>query len=113
MELSDLKIFTAVVQEGGITRATERLNRVQSNVTTRVRQLEDRLQTKLFDRQGKRLILTPAGRTLLDYADRLLALADEAEAALQEKTPRGLFRLGSRESTAAVRLPGPLSVFAQ
>ncbi len=64
MELSDLKIFTAVVQEGGITRATERLNRVQSNVTTRVRQLEDRLQTKLFDRQGKRLILTPAGRTL-------------------------------------------------
>lgn len=113
MELSDLKIFAAVVREGGITRAAERLNRVQSNVTTRVRQLEDRLQLKLFDRQGKKLILTPAGRTLLDYADRLLALANEAEAALQDKTPRGLFRLGSMESTAAVRLPGPLSVYAE
>jgi DNA-binding transcriptional LysR family regulator len=113
MELSDLKIFTAVVREGGITRAAERLNRVQSNVTTRIRQLEERLETRLFDRQGKRLILTPAGRTLLDYADRLLELAGEAEAALHDDTPRGLFRLGSMESTAAVRLPAPLATFSQ
>ncbi|WP_136660746.1 LysR substrate-binding domain-containing protein [Nitratireductor sp. XY-223] len=113
MELSDLRIFTAVVHEGGITRAAEKLNRVQSNVTTRIRQLEDRLRTRLFDRQGKKLILTPAGRTLLDYADRLLALADEAESALHDKNPRGLFRLGSMESTAAVRLPGPLSAYAE
>ncbi len=113
MELSDLRIFTAVVQEGGVTRAAEKLNRVQSNVTTRIRQLEDRLQAKLFDRQGKKLILTPAGRTLLDYAEKLLALADEAQAALHDKTPRGLFRLGSMESTAAVRLPGPLSAFSE
>ncbi|WP_299782869.1 LysR substrate-binding domain-containing protein [uncultured Roseobacter sp.] len=111
MDLSDLRIFTAVVREGGVTRAAERLNRVQSNVTTRVRQLEDRLQTKLFDRQGKRLILTPSGRVLLDYAERLLALASEAEAALHDDNPRGLFRLGSMESTAAVRLPEPLSVY--
>ncbi|MEM6462458.1 MAG: LysR substrate-binding domain-containing protein [Pseudomonadota bacterium] len=113
MELSDLRIFTAVVEEGGITRAAERLNRVQSNVTTRIRQLEDRLQTKLFDRQGKKLVLTPSGRTLLDYSRRLLALADEAEGALHENRPRGLFRLGSMESTAAVRLPGPLSTFSE
>ena len=112
MELSDLRIFTAVVQEGGITRAAERLNRLQSNVTTRIRQLEERLETRLFDRQGKRLILTPAGRTLLDYADRLLALAGEAEAAMHDDTPRGLFRLGSMESTAAVRLPAPLSAYS-
>lgn len=113
MELSDLRIFTAVVHEGGITRAAERLNRVQSNVTTRIRQLEERLETRLFDRQGKKLVLTPAGRTLLDYADRLLALAGEAEAALQDDTPRGLFRLGSMESTAAVRLPAPLSTYSE
>ncbi|MEM9104847.1 MAG: LysR substrate-binding domain-containing protein [Pseudomonadota bacterium] len=113
MELSDLRIFTAVVHEGGITRAAERLNRVQSNVTTRIRQLEERLDTRLFDRQGKKLILTPAGRMLLDYADRLLALAGECEAALHDDTPRGLFRLGSMESTAAVRLPAPLSTYAQ
>lgn len=113
MELSDLKIFVAVVREGGITRAAEKLHRVQSNVTTRVRQLEDKLNTKLFERRGKRLVLTPAGRTLLDYADRLLALANETEAAVQGGKPRGVFRLGSMESTAAVRLPAPLSIYAQ
>ncbi|WP_420334331.1 LysR substrate-binding domain-containing protein [Roseibium sp.] len=113
MDLGDLKIFVAVVREGGITRAAEKLHRVQSNVTTRVRQLEDKLNNKLFDRRGKRLVLTPAGRTLLDYADRLLSLASEAEAAVQGGKPRGIFRLGSMESTAAVRLPGPLSAYSQ
>jgi DNA-binding transcriptional LysR family regulator len=60
-----------------VTRAAERLHRVQSNVTTRVRQLEDELNVRLFIREGKRLHLAPAGRVLLDYADRLLALAEE------------------------------------
>ncbi|MEL7527718.1 MAG: LysR substrate-binding domain-containing protein [Pseudomonadota bacterium] len=113
MDLGDLKIFVAVVREGGITRAAEKLHRVQSNVTTRIRQLEDKLNTRLFDRRGKRLVLTPAGRTLLDYADRLLSLASEAETAVQGGKPRGIFRLGSMESTAAVRLPGPLSVYSK
>ena len=113
MDLGDLKIFVAVVREGGITRAAEKLHRVQSNVTTRVRQLEDKLNNRLFDRCGKRLVLAPAGRTLLDYADRLLSLASEAEAAVQGGKPRGIFRLGSMESTAAVRLPGPLSVYSK
>ncbi|MGI9426514.1 MAG: LysR substrate-binding domain-containing protein [Hyphomicrobiaceae bacterium] len=113
MELSDLRIFSAVVREGGVTRAAEHLHRVQSNVTTRVRQLEDRLGVRLFKREGKRLILTPAGHTLLEYADRLLALAQEAEAALQDERPRGQFRLGAMESTAAVRLPGPLTTYAK
>lgn len=112
MDLAELRIFRAVVTEGGITKAARRLNRVQSNVTTRVRQLEDRLQTPLFNRVGKQLVLTPAGHTLLDYADRLLALAAEAQAALHDGTPRGVFRLGAMESTAAVRLPQPLAVYA-
>ena len=109
MDLSDLTIFRAVVEEGGITRAAERLGRVQSSVTTRVRQLEDDLGVELFIREGKRLRLAPAGRVLLDYADRLLGLADEARGAVQDSRPRGVFRLGSMESTAAVRLPGPLN----
>jgi DNA-binding transcriptional LysR family regulator len=113
MELSDLRIFRAVVQEGGVTRAAMKLNRVQSNVTTRVRQLEERLGVSLFRREGKRLQLTPAGHTLLDYAERLLRLAAEAEAALHDDAPRGLFRLGAMESTAAVRLPAPLAAFSQ
>src|SRR4029450_345605 len=111
MDLSDLRIFTAVVREGGVTRAAERLNRVQSNVTTRIRQLEDDLGVALFIREGKRLHLAPAGQVLLDYADRLLVLADEAPAAGQDPRAGGTFRLGSIESTAAVRLPAPLSEF--
>ena len=62
MELSDLRIFRAVVREGGVTRAAERLHRVQSNVTTRIRQIEDDLDTALFIREGKRLHLSPAGQ---------------------------------------------------
>ena len=109
MDLSDLRVFSAVVREGGVTRAADRLHRVQSNVTTRIRQLEDDLATPLFIRAGKRLHLTPGGQILLGYADRLLALADEARAAVGDPRPRGVLRLGAMESTAAVRLPRPLA----
>ena len=105
LDLSDLRIFSTVVREGGVTRAAEKLNRVQSNVTTRIRQLEEDLDVALFIREGKRLHLAPAGQALLGYADRLLALAEEARASVRDPQPRGLFRLGSMESTAAVRLP--------
>ena len=111
MDLSDLRIFRAVVEAGGITAAARQLHRVQSNVTTRVRQLEENLGVELFIREGKKLHLSPAGQVLLDYADRLLTLADEARNAVQDPSPRGLFRLGAMESTAAVRLPGPLAEY--
>src|SRR5437660_2229147 len=111
MDLSDLRIFTAVVREGGGTRAAEKLNRVQSNVTTRIRQLEEDLDVTLFIREGNRLHLAPAGQALLGYAERLLALADEARASVRDPKPRGLFRLGAMESTAAVRLPAALNEY--
>jgi len=111
MDLSDLNIFRAVVQAGGITRAAEKLNRVQSNITTRVQQLEQDLGVELFIRNGKKLHLSPAGTILLDYAERLLDLADEAREAVHDTEPRGLLRLGSIESTAAIRLPEPLIEF--
>jgi len=109
MELSDLEVFCCVVDAGGITRAAERLHRVPSNVTTRVRQLEDDLGVQLFIREGKRLRISPAGERLRGYADRLLALAREAREALGDSTPRGPLRLGAMESTAATRLAGPLA----
>src|SRR3954468_15331298 len=111
MDLSDLLIFSTVVQEGSVTRAAERLRRVQSNVTTRIRQLEEDLRVTLFIREGKRLHLAPAGQVLLGYAERLLALAEEARGAVHDERPRGTFRLGAMESTAAVRLPGLLSEY--
>jgi DNA-binding transcriptional LysR family regulator len=109
MDLSDLQIFRSVVHEGGITRAAEKLNRVQSNITTRVRQLEQELGVDLFIREGKRMHPSPAGKRLLDYADRLLDLAQEARDAVYDAEPRGLLRLGAMESTAAIRLPPTLN----
>lgn len=113
MELSDLRIFRTVAREGGITRAAEKLNRVQSNVTTRIRQFEEKLGVDLFVRTGRRLTLSPAGTTLLAYADRMLDLAAEAESAVTDRVPRGPLRLGSMESTAAVRLPAALAEFGR
>jgi DNA-binding transcriptional LysR family regulator len=109
MDLASLNIFRTVVSENGVTRAALKLNRVQSNVTTRIRQLEEDLGAELFTRDGRRLALTPAGATLLPYAERLLALADEARHAITEERPHGRLRLGTMESTAASRLPGALA----
>lgn len=111
MDLDDLNIFSAVIREGGITRAAEKLHRVQSNVTTRIRQLEEDLGVQLFLREGKRLTPSPAGRVLEGYAQRLLDLAVEARAAVTDSAPRGRLRVGSMESTAAARLAPVLAGF--
>jgi DNA-binding transcriptional LysR family regulator len=109
MDLVALEIFHTVAAEGSVTRAAERLGRAQSNVTTRVQQLEEQLGVPLFLREGKRMQPTPAGEILRGYADRLLALAEEARQAVRPGQPTGLLRLGAMESTAAARLPGPLA----
>ena len=109
IDLRSLEIFRAVAHEGSVTRAAAKLNRVQSNISTRIRQLEDRLQKALFLRRNRRLTLTPDGRLLLQYAERLLQLTAEAEEALNGAAPTGPFRIGAMESTAAARLPAILS----
>lgn len=109
MELSDLRIFLAVAREQSVTRAAQALDRVPSNVTTRIQQLEDRLGHALFTRENKRMLLSDAGQTLAAYAVRLLDLAQEAEQALRAAEPGGRLRLGSMESAAASRLPAPLA----
>ena len=105
VELVELRIFKAVAEQGGITKAAAVLNRVQSNVTTRVKRLEQRLGARLFIREGRRLALSPEGKVLLAYADRLLKLSAEAQAALKGREPHGVLKLGALESTAATRLP--------
>ena len=116
MELSDLHVFRTVVEAGGITRAAEKLNRVQSNVTTRIQQLEEQLGVALFIREGKRLHLSPAGKVMLDYAQRLLDLAHEARESVHDVKPRGLlapYRAGKHDvgaaADAAQRILSPLS----
>lgn len=109
IDLDSLDIFCAVVKEGGVVKASAALNRVQSNVTTRIKQLEARLGVALFRRHGRGVALTPEGELLLQYANRLLRLADETDAHLRSGLPCGAFRLGSLESTAGARLPAVLS----
>ena len=111
MELSDLRIFLAVVERGGITRAAERLNRVQSSVTTRIKKLERDLGVDLFVREGKKLILGSVGHRLVPLAREILLSADRIREAVNEAHPSGVLRLGAMESTAAIRLPGPLCAF--
>jgi DNA-binding transcriptional LysR family regulator len=111
IDLESLHIFRAVVQEGGVVRAATRLHRVPSNVSTRLRQLEAYLGVTLFRREGRTLCLSAEGHILLDYAQRLLQLADEAEHQLRDAPAQGCLRLGSLESTAASRLPQCLSRF--
>src|SRR5258708_13192662 len=74
MDLTDLHIFRSVVQAGGVTRAAEKLNRVQSNVTTRVRQLESDLGVELCVPEGKKLHLSSEPTLLPAHAHRLLHL---------------------------------------
>ena len=109
IDLESLEIFRAVVQEGGVIRAAAKLNRVQSNVTTRIKQLEERLGLRLFRKQGRSLALSPEGELLLSYAQRLFRLADEAESELKSGHAIGALRIGSLESTAGSRLAPILS----
>src|SRR5262245_8932365 len=111
MDLSDLHIFKTVAEEGDITRAASKLHRVPSNISTRVRQLEESIGAQLFVRDKQRLFLSPSGEHLLGYADKLLRLSAEALGAVSKAPPRGVLRLGSLESTAASRLPKVLAAY--
>ena len=111
LDLASLAIFAQVAANGSITRTAQLLGRAQSNVTTRIQQLEEQVGTALFVREARRMVLTPEGQRLLHYADQLLSLAEEAEQSLRTDSASGQLRLGSNESTAAARLPQPLAQF--
>jgi DNA-binding transcriptional LysR family regulator len=112
MEFSQLRIFQAVAEEGSITRAAERLHRVPSNLSTRLRQLEEQLGVELFLRERQRLQLSPAGKVLLDYANRLSACVTKRWRRAGGQ-PAGDFVLGTMYSTAAVHLPALLARYHQ
>src|SRR5437868_6655477 len=114
MELSDIQTFAAVARTGGITRAAEELNTVQSNVTQRIEALEAEIGTPLFERHSRGMALTGAGKRLLPYAQRMAALSHEAVlAARDDGEPKGPIAIGSMETTAAVRLPPLLAGLRQ
>ncbi|HDQ5286544.1 TPA: LysR family transcriptional regulator [Raoultella ornithinolytica] len=104
MNHATLLIFKIVAEEQSITRAAKKLGRVQSNITTRIQQLEEELDVELFVRGNKKMVLSSAGKQFLDYALRILSLGEEAKQALHPTNPAGRLRLGAMEATAASRL---------
>ena len=109
MELVALRTFQSVVEEGGILAASKKLNTVQSNVTGRIRKLEEELGTELFLRKGRGLELAPSGRVLLDYARRMLQLEQQTTAAVRQVgESSGELRIGAMETFAALHLPTAL-----
>src|SRR3954447_19027903 len=105
MDTRDFNTFATVARLGGMGRAARALNTVQSNVTQRVRRLEESLGVALFERSRAGARLTAAGERLMPYAAQLDALLEEAgRAARDDGAPRGTLMVGSLETTAALRL---------
>ncbi len=114
MNLRQLRTFQTVAQQGSFTQAAHRLGYAQSSITTQIQVLEESLNVKLFDRLGKSITLTHAGRELLIYADQLLTLSDEAQNKFADtENPNGKLMIGTPETLAAYRLPPLLREFRQ
>jgi DNA-binding transcriptional LysR family regulator len=113
MDTRDLATFATVARLGGMGRAARALNTVQSNVTQRVRRLEETLGVALFERSRQGARLTAAGERLMPYAARVDALLDEARrVARDDGAPRGTLAVGALETTAALRLSPLLASYA-
>ena len=106
LNLHHLRLFRAVATDGTLTGAAQRLNLSQSALSTQIKALEATLGHDLFERRGRGLVLTEAGRIALDHAEAIVAKVraiDPAHLALPELE----MRLGSR--AAAPRPPGPVA----
>jgi len=105
MDAGDLRVFEAVARLGGMNRAAVELNTVQSNVTSRIRLLEEQVGVPLFRRHSRGVVLTNAGERLLPYAMKVSRILKEAKRAVEDDgSPKGQLRIGSLETTAAYRL---------
>lgn len=112
MDLQTLKVFRIIASEGSVSKAAQKLNYAQSNLSMKISQLEKELQTTLFYRHNRGVSLTPKGEVLFQYATALLNLANEAEGALRDDgAAKGKLSIGSMESTAISFLPNFLSEY--
>jgi DNA-binding transcriptional LysR family regulator len=112
-DLDCLKTFVTVVDSGGFTRAGEQLFRTQPAISLRMKRLEEQVGTTLFERKGRKLILTADGKLLLDYARKIVALAEEAFLTVAEASIQGVVRLGTPSDFAASFLPKLLALFSR
>ncbi|SAL33855.1 LysR family transcriptional regulator [Caballeronia sordidicola] len=112
MDAADLRIFESVARNGSMNRAAFELHTVQSNVTARIRLLEEELRAPLFHRHHRGVELTAAGRRLLPFARQMARLLDDARTAVKDEgVASGPLALGTLETTAALRMPNVLAEF--
>lgn len=107
MELYPLKVFLTVATERSFSRAGEKLLRTQPAISIAIQRLESDLKEKLIDRSGRELLLTDAGRVVLEYARRFQNLESDLENALRELRDNyaGRLSIGANESTSLYLIP--------
>lgn len=112
MEVRQLQIFRALAEELNFTRTAEKVHTVQSNVTAQIKSLEEELGVPLFDRLGRRVVLTDAGRRFQPFAEQALAAMEQGQRAMQAGAePSGPLRIGAPESVLTYRLPVVVRAF--
>ncbi|KAF2390899.1 MULTISPECIES: LysR family transcriptional regulator [Pseudomonas] len=103
MEIAELDAFKAIVDYGSVTQAAIRLNRAQSSISFRIKTLESRLDTKLFERSGRGITMTVQGKELYAYASQILELVARAQASLNQAKTETRVRLGVIENLTITR----------
>jgi len=112
MELRTLKTFIKITQEHSFSKAAEVLGYSQSTVTMQIQQLEEELNTKLFERIGRKIELTDKGKTFLTYSEQIVRLSSEAfDIMIDSTVPSGTIRIGVVESLCTTLLPNILKEF--
>lgn len=113
LDIESLRALQAIVAHGGVTRAAEQLALSQSAVSHKIKRLEENLDCQLLNRRSGGPLLTGAGERLVQYANRILALHDEALAALGKNALAGKIRLGITEDTTTDGLAAILGRFSR
>ncbi|WP_265823314.1 LysR family transcriptional regulator [Geovibrio ferrireducens] len=112
MDLNELKIFLEVYRTGTISSAAEKLNTVQSNVTARLKKLEDELNVSLFYRKSRGVEITSDGKRLLPYAKKIMSAAAEINTEFKLKPMwKGEVRIGLTDTTFAECLPTAMAAY--
>jgi DNA-binding transcriptional LysR family regulator len=111
MELRQLQIFYVAAQTLNFTKAGLKLGYAQSNITGQVRQLEEELKVKLFDRIGRRIQLTSDGKKLLNHAKCILDLYERAKEDFLPQGIGGVLNIGAAETVCVYRLPQILTEY--
>ncbi len=108
-----LKTFLTVVEAGGVTRAASVLHITQAAVSQQIKRLEETVESKLFEREGRGLALSPAGERLLGRAQRLVAQGEELLASMRAPVFEGEVRFGVPYDIIASFVPAILRRFAK